>query len=198
MENQSVLLNEAFDFEKAIVDDDQLQKRFNQISEINDVLINLFHKAYSVSQAILTSELSELEIKKHHHDFIEMLAMSQAVGDMMAKKKSVNEMIAFYLLGAKTQAKKILLEAEDEAERIVKAAHTNGPIEELLPQKDGGVTQTYEALMNKSSVVLKPKEGGQIRGQSKLMELKQELNVVIIQLGIQVDQAIESIESFKG
>lgn len=133
-----------------------------------------------------------------------MLAMSQAVGDMMTKKKSVNEMIAFYLLGAKTQAEKILLEAEDEAERIVKAAaDTSGPIEENLPQKEVGVTQTYEDLMarmshmGKSSVVLKPKEGGQIRGQSKLMELKQELNVVIIQLGIQVDQAIESIESFK-
>lgn len=196
-------MNDTIDFEKAT--EEELLNRFNQMSEINDVLINLFHKAYSVSQTILTSDLSELAIKKQHHDFIEMLAMSQAVGDMMAKKKSVNEMIAFYLLGAKTQAEKILLNAETEAEQIVKKALVSGGIaeDESAKQEEIDKNRAYEELivrtnrLNKPLVLSKPVADTLPRGKSKLAELKQELSAITIQLGGQVEAAIESINSFK-
>lgn len=170
----------------------QLREENEQVRELNGVLIDQFNKARVLGSKVMSADHEDPAIQAYHQEFLNSFEIGQIIEDMMKMNKSVNDIIGYYLLGAKNKSEKIILEAEKEALRIIKEAQETSANQQREQQS------LLNVLSKEPIAVEMPdryREGPEAC-LPKLTVLKSELALVLEQLGEQVDEAFNSIETY--
>ncbi|MGO2101304.1 hypothetical protein [Vagococcus salmoninarum] len=104
-----------------------LTVKYNQLSETTQLMSNSFAKMAGYSERILSDKLEAQEINSLHKQFSESFKINHLLDESHTEGHSVNDMIGVYLLGAKKNADKIIIDAQSEAESLISdslAKHT--------------------------------------------------------------------------
>lgn len=96
-----------------------LTVKYNQLSETTQLMSNSFAKMANYSKKILSDNLKVQEINSLHQQFSENFKISQLLNESHVEGHSVNDMIGVYLLGAKKNADKIIIDAQNKAQLLI-------------------------------------------------------------------------------